>query len=117
MYNEIIRLKWKIYLIKKIENKLHHIDVDRADAFALLNCARYVESYGGLERGKETKQTEAAIASNDTRYEFRTFTYINSTILIFLYTCNLFYVAPRFIINLWLFLLRNNKIRVASLYI
>lgn len=60
MYNEIIRLKWKIYLIKNIENKLHHLDVDRADAFALLNCARYVESYGGLERGKETKQNRSS---------------------------------------------------------
>lgn len=91
----------------------------------LLYWARYVASYGGLKRGKETKQrTEAAIAFNNTRYarkytryEFRTFTYINLTILIFLRTCNLFYIAPRFIINLWLFLLKNNKIRVASLYI
>lgn len=89
----------------------------------LLYWARYVASYGGLKRGKETKQrTEAAFnntryARKYTRYEFRTFTHINLTILIFLRTCNLFYIAPRFIINLWLFLLKNNKIRVASLYI
>lgn len=83
------------------------MDVYRVDAFALLNCARYVESYGGTKRGKETKQRiEAAIASNDTRhiniqdtYEFRTFTYINSITYInsyfsmqsFLYCTKIYY--------------------------
>ena len=47
-------------IFNKENRKLHHIDVDRADAFALLNCARYVESYGGLERGKETKQNRSS---------------------------------------------------------